>query len=225
MAGYTKIGLIRVISLQNSIELNNHGRLIENNYPLLSVHSECIPEQPAGIYNSRTEQIATPKILTLGRKMAKLGLKAIIVSCANDPGVVELRKELTIPIVGAGSASACLARTLGARVGIIGMGDTVPDVMIKILGHSLVGLEKPVRVRTTLDLYSKDTLNAAIAAAERLRQAGAQVIALACTGYSTINIASSLQKKIGLTVVDPILAAGLIVFYTIHRSQYAQTSH
>jgi allantoin racemase len=62
----TKIGLIRVVSLEDRKIAELHGRLIERHYPMLQVISRCIKNQPKGIYDDETEALAIPKIIELG---------------------------------------------------------------------------------------------------------------------------------------------------------------
>ncbi len=89
-----RVGLIRVVSFTDETIANLHGRLIEERFPVLSVLSRCIPDQPEGIYDDASEAAAVPKIVRLGMQMVeKEDLEALIVSCAADPGVEELRKE------------------------------------------------------------------------------------------------------------------------------------
>ena len=47
-----------------------------------------------------------------------------------------------------------------------------------------------------------------IASARLMRDRGARVLALACTGFATIGIAAVLREQTGLDVIDPLIAAG-----------------
>ena len=49
---------------------------------------------------------------------------------------------------------------------------------------------------------------ACLASARALRDKGAGVIALGCTGMATIGIASAMEQASGLPVIDPVLAMG-----------------
>ena len=64
-----RIGLIRVVTLQDEKEVGRHGRLLQDNFPDLEVVSRCIPGQPKGIYDDESENLAVPKIVELGVKM------------------------------------------------------------------------------------------------------------------------------------------------------------
>ena len=53
----------------------------------------------------------------------------------------------------------------------------------------------------------------------RLKAAGAQSIALACTGMSTVGMAPRLREAVGLPVIDPVLAEGLFAYYECVQKQ------
>lgn len=104
----TTAGVIRVLTTQDPELLAAHGRILEQEYGLSTVN-RCIPDQPKGIYDDESERIAIPKIIRLARELASEGVDAIVVSCAADPAVADLRSELQIPVIGAGSALAAVA--------------------------------------------------------------------------------------------------------------------
>lgn len=209
----TRVGLIRVLTTNDENLLGAHGRLLESRFPELKVESRCIDDQQKGIYDEETCAIALPKILKLGEEMEQERVKAIIVSCADDPGVEELRNIVKIPVVGAGSSSACLALSCGGRVGTLGIREGAPRVMKDILGKHLVAETRPEGVKTTLDLMTGEGKKNALSAAEYLRKTGAEVIALACTGYATIGIARDLERAAGIPVIDAVEAVGLFAWH------------
>jgi Asp/Glu/hydantoin racemase len=211
----TEIGVIRVLTTDDEEILSAHGRLLESRFPELRVVSRCIEDQPNGIYNEETRAIAVPKVVELGKEMEKQSLRAVIVSCADDPGVEELRKLVRIPVIGAGSACAGLALSCGTRIGTLGIRGSAPKAMKAVLGEHLVAEAKPDGVTTTLDLLTDEGKRNAIQAVNRLTEASAEVIALACTGYATIGIARELRKTFGFPVFDPVESAGLITWHLI----------
>ncbi|WP_374954722.1 OPT/YSL family transporter [Paenibacillus sp. AR247] len=75
--------------------------------------SRSISDQPLGIYDDASEEAALPKIVELGIQMEQEGCRLLIVSCAADPGVRELRSRVSIPVIGAGSSAALVALSLG----------------------------------------------------------------------------------------------------------------
>jgi len=208
-----RIGIVRVLTTHDEGLLNAHGRLIESHFPQFKTTSRCIEDQPEGIHDDRTKEIAVPKVVKLGRELEAEGVSALIVSCADDPGVDQLRKTVKVPVIGAGSAAASLALSLGDRVGVLIVSDRTPDVVKKILGKSFLAESKPKGVTTTLDLLRKEEGAHLFSAAEQLKEKGADVILLACTGYATVGIAQELRKRLGIPIVDPVLASALVTWY------------
>lgn len=204
------VGLIRVLTLKDEELLNLHGRIIETAFPELKVVSRCIEDQPKGVYDRETEEVAKPKVVRLAKEFERDGVDAVIVSCAADPGVREARKELRIPVVGAGSALASLSLAYGDRVGVLNLTEDTPDVVRRILGPHLVAEEKPEGVKNTLDLMTGWGREAAEKALKNLLRHGVDVVALACTGYSTIGFARVAREIAGIPVVDPVVAAGAV---------------
>jgi Asp/Glu/hydantoin racemase len=207
-------GLIRVVSFEDEEIAQKHGRLIEAAFPDLEVTSRCIEDQPKGIYDDATEALAVPKIVRLGVRFAREGrIGGLIISCAADPAVEELRSELRIPVIGAGRAAAALALTYGDRVGTLGITEETPAAMKKVLGSHLMAEAKPEGVVNTLDLMTTEGKQQALEAVERLKDRGAQVVALACTGYATIGLAGELETRAGIPVIDAVMAAGLAAWF------------
>ncbi|MCX8184559.1 MAG: aspartate/glutamate racemase family protein [Sulfolobales archaeon] len=204
------IGLIRVITIRDEELLNLHGKIVESAFPELRVISRSIEDQPMGIYDRESEEVAKPKIIKLAKELEREGVEAVIVSCAADPAVRESRKLLRIPVVGAGSAAASLALTYGDRVGVLNLAEETPEVVRDILGKHLVAEAKPEGVRNTLDLMTGWGIEAARKILEELLKRDVDVILLACTGYSTIGFSRVAERLAGVPVVDPVIAAGAV---------------
>jgi len=209
------IGLIRVVTLTREDLLNIHGKIIEEMFPELRVISRCIWDQPKGIYDRESEEIAKPKILKLAKEFEESGVEAVIVSCAADPAVDEARKMLKIPVIGAGSAAAGLALTYGKRIGVLNLTEETPEVIKSILGEHLVAEDKPIGVKNTLDLMTEWGKRAAEEALKRLLKRNVDVIVLGCTGYSTIGFAKIAEEISGIPVIDPVIASGVATLYIL----------
>ena len=80
-------------------------------------------------------------------------------------------------------------------------------------------LGKPDGVDSTLDLMTSEGKKSVIETGLKLKEQGAQVIALACTGLATIGVAKDLEKATGLPVIDPVLAEGLFAYFESIRKQ------
>lgn len=208
-----EIGLIRVITLEDTAALCVHERILESAFPDLSVESRCIPDQPEGIHSAEMEALAVPKIVSLARS-AFADKDMILVSCAEDPGVPEIRAALPgVPVVGAGEAAVGVAIVHGSHIGVLGIIDEAPKAYKRVLGEKLVANIRPEGVHCTLDLQTPQGRQSCVRAALQLKEMGADVIALGCTGLATIGIAPELEAATGLPVINPVLSMGAFATY------------
>lgn len=210
-----RIGLIRVLTTEDEEILASHGKIIMALYPDVEVVTRCIPDQPQGVYDEATTAAAIPKVAALAKEMARENMTAIVISCAGDPGLLETRQVVDLPVIGAGSATALLARGLGGAVGVLGITEEPPRAMAEVLGDCLLAAKRPDGVRTTLDLLQPEGRERVLQAAWELKEKGADILALACTGMSTIGIAPVIRERVGIRVVDPVSAAGFLAWYAV----------
>lgn len=207
-----RVGLIRVLTSDDQDFIDMHGRIIMEHFPGLEVISRCIPDQWEGIHTMELHRQAVPKIVALAKSFENIDM--ILVSCADDPGLEELRAALPgIPVTGAGETTAALACKYSDRIGVIVISDYTPPSYVRLFADKLVGVEKPDGMNSTLDLMTPAGREDCIRSAKKLRDMGAGVIALACTGMTTIGIAETLEKETGLPVIDPVLAEGLFAYF------------
>ena len=199
-----------MVTLTDEEALNKHGRIVMETFPELEVVSRCIEDQPYGIYDRESEEVAKPKVLRLVRRFEEEGFEAVIVSCAADPAVDEARRAVRIPVVGAGSAVASLALACGRRVGVLNLTEETPEVIKRVLGPHLVAEASPKGVRNTLDLLKDWGQRAAFEALKELVERGVDVVVLGCTGYSTIEFAKRAREVVRVPVLDPVVAAGAV---------------
>lgn len=211
------IGVIRVFTTNNKEILNQHGKVITNTSNIPTV-SKCIQDQPLGIFNEETEAQAIPKIVELGKELEREGSKVLVISCAADPAIEELRKAVSIPVIGAGSASALTALSIGKPVGVMGITDNAPAVVEDLLSSLLVGYKRPDGVTNTTDLLTAQGKRSGIEAAEHLISLGAEAIVFACTGFSTIGLAAVLRERLNIPVIDAVEAEGLFASYLLKKS-------
>ncbi len=208
-----KVGLVRVLTLHDEEALNIHGKLIEEKFPGLHVISRCIEGFPKGLYNFEIEKEAIPHIIRLISEFEKEGVKAIIVSCADDPGVEEARKIVKVPVIGAGTAAALVALVYGDRIGVLGITDEIPRPIKRILSDKIVGYEKPLNITNTLDIEkNRDEI---IKSAKKLMNLNIDALVLACTGYSTTRTSDLLKRVIDIPIIDPVIASGLLTYYLV----------
>lgn len=202
-----QIGLIRVLTTEDEELLNRHGKTIMEKYPMLEVESRCIPDQYEGIHSHELERLAIPKIVALAKEFRDKDM--ILVSCADDPGVAEVREALPgMLVTGGGETTVALATRYGEKIGLLGIVEYAPKAYVRMIPDKLVGNIKPDGVNSTLDLMTPEGRKSCLKAAMDLKNMGAEVIALGCTGLATIGIAREIEEVTGIPVIDPVLAQG-----------------
>lgn len=203
-----RIGLIRVISGLPAEEREAHARLLTDVYPSLRGITDEIEGFPQGIHNQELARQAIPAILKVAETLAPQ-VNALAVSCADDPGVAELRQRFPLPVVGAGSclASACLA--LGEKVGVLTITENLPTPLRIALDETSLVWQHVPEVRSTTDLAVAQ--EAILQTATKLVEQGCTALALACTGFSTVGTAALLRQQLNILVLDPVLAMGAIL--------------
>lgn len=211
-----KIGVIRVVTLDTQEKIDLHGKLLESYYEELETESKCIPDQPTGVHSPETYERAVPKIVEMAKEWK--GIDGLVISCAGDPGLRELREILDIPVVGGGESTAFLATMYGEKFGTLGLNEEAPEAYIKRFGReNIVGAGNVEGITNTVELMADGGSEKVIDAARVLKEQGAEVIALSCTGMATIGIAKEMEETIGIPVIDPVMAEGLMILYECKR--------
>ena len=193
-----RVGVIRVLTSEDQEFVDMHGNIIEQHYPGIRCISKCIPDQPEGIHSHELEQIAVPKIVETAKSFEDVDM--IIVSCADDPGVEEVRRALP-------------GMRYGQKIAVLGIVDYAPKAYLRMIPERIVALGKPEGVDSTLDLMTPEGRASCLKTARELKEKGADVIALGCTGLTTIGIAGEIEDEVGIPVIDPVLAEGLFAYF------------
>lgn len=204
-----RIGLIRTVTTSDRSLLHAHGRVLQDAFPF-SVDSRSIPCQPDGVYDQESLVRAVPRVRALAMELAP-AVDGILISCAADPGLPEVRETVGIPVVGAGSSGAAAALTLGTRIGVLSVTPEAPAAVSEVLGNHLAAVESPPSVSNPAELLTPTGVFETLEAGERLAAAGADVILLACAGLTSMRAAGELRRRLGLPVVDSVLAAGAVL--------------
>ena len=187
-----QVGLIRVLTSDDQHFVDMHGQIIMDHFPGIQVESRCIPDQWEGIHSHELELIAVPKIVELAKTFQALP---------------------HMSVTGGGETTVALAGKYGDKIGLLGITDYAPRAYRKLPKDRLVAVEKPEGVNSTLDLMTDEGRKNCVACARKIKDMGADVIALGCTGLTTIGIAKLLEQEVGLPVIDPVLAEGLFAFF------------
>ena len=207
-----EVGLIRVVTVENDEKLQSHGRVIETFFPGIKVESKCIQGFEKGLPTKQLVQKALPQILALAKGFANKDL--IVVSCADDPGVDEIRRMFPEkPVLGAGECTAALASLYGKKIALLGVTSYIPKAFGKMLGDKIIEMAMPDGVQNTLDLRKEEGRKNCYRKALELKEKGADIIVLACTGLGMDGIDREIESRTGIHVINPVLAEGLFIFY------------
>lgn len=202
------IAIINVLTMDDEEMLNKHGKIIEGYFPNFKTTSICIKDQYTGVYNDETHEKAAKKVVELGKEISK-DFDGIIVSCAGDPGVAELKKQVNIPVVGGGHSVSSYGMNFGCNIGVIGIRDYPSEAIRNSLGVNLKRYIKPDGITNANDLlldYGKDSI---IKAIKELEAEGVDAVVLACTGISTIGVDRYLNTVFDIPIIDPVYTEGL----------------
>ncbi|MGE0500794.1 MAG: aspartate/glutamate racemase family protein [Rhizobiaceae bacterium] len=213
------LGIIRVLTMRDRDAVELHGRIVSQACGM-EVRSACIDDQPQGIFDDETMDRAVPKVVELAERLEQDGCTQIGISCFGDPALAESRAAVSIPVLGAGSAAAHMARALSDRIGVLTIVDSLPPHIMDILGDCVVGVDKPDGIATSPQLTTDKGKAAAIDGVRRLKARGADTILLGCTGFATMGFAAEIGDRLGVRLVDPLLA--LAACATISASGRAQ---
>lgn len=208
------LAVIRVLTVQDADILEQHGRIITEKFNLPTV-SYCIFDQPKGVYDEASEMLAVPKILSVIRTAQEAGAKAVLISCAADPGLLAARAEFSLPVIGAGTALAAMGMAVSEKLGVLNLHGPTPPRIVSLLGPRLIAEDSPEGVTNTTELAAHK--EAALQAARRLLDRGADTILLACTGYATIGMADFISEKLAAKVIDAVQAGGAVARYILQE--------
>jgi len=103
--------------------------------------------------------------------------------------------------------------SINDKVGVLDITTEPPKPFTEILGNHMVSYEKPRGITTTLNIEHK--VDEVIRASRKLKESGSRVIALACTGFSTVGVAPLIQRVIDVPVIDPVVASAIVMYHEL----------
>ena len=176
------------------------------------VEIRSIPRGPGSIESAYDAALVVPEILASLAEADRAGIDAAIIGCFSDPGIEAVREVTQMPVVGPGASALHLAAQLGNRFAIISPGEVGGRVAgrMRALGlsdkfASVRGIAMPV-----LEL-AKDRNTALERVAEvgriAVKNDGADILVLGCMSMAFLEITEDLQARIGVPVVNPVVAA------------------
>ncbi|MDI6868260.1 MAG: aspartate/glutamate racemase family protein [Coprothermobacterota bacterium] len=178
--------------------------------PDLGIEIATVEKGPSSIETFFDESFAFPEILRIVDEN-KDRVDAIVVNCFADPAVHAARDLVKIPIVGPAEASVSIALLLGQKFGIIStLRNSGPwsEMQVRTIGcldrlAGATGIDIPVLELNSDPVKTADCL--AQAALHLIRDKGAEVIVLGCTGMAKVS--QILRQKLEVPVVEPLSAA------------------
>jgi len=178
------------------------------------VSIRSIPRGPGSIESAYDAAIVVPELLNAVRDAERDDFSAMIVGCFSDPGLEAMREVVRMPVVGPGASAMHLAAQLGTRFSVISPG-TGPDgrmtTQLRALGLAATVASVRGMGLSVMDLARQDNsaLERVAEVGRRAREEdGADVLVLGCMSMAFLNgIIDELQERIGLPVVNPVMAA------------------
>jgi allantoin racemase len=156
------------------------------------------------------ENIAVHKIVWEIVEAEKAGYDAAIIGCFYDPGLMESRELVEMPVIGVCEASLTLASMISAGKFsvLVGRRKWIPKMMNNAKNY---GLDTRIVSWRSLDLTVPDMINDLDKTREAIMRESkaaieedmAECIVLGCTGM--IGRALEAQQKLGVQVLDPVL--------------------
>lgn len=206
---------IRVVIPNTSLDfLKSHRAELKEEFPDIEVVS--LSSGPESLEDFLDEVVAGPDTVRLVKEAEEKGFDAVVLSCFCDPAIDACREVVSIPVVGAGSSSLLVGLSLGDRISVVTvLEETIPSIenLVRLLGLtsnvvsvracSIGVLEIEKDREKTLSALLKESLAA-------IKEEGANVIALGCTGMAGIDKAlmEELKKRgYDMPVIDPARAA------------------
>ncbi|MEG0671388.1 aspartate/glutamate racemase family protein [Clostridium sp.] len=205
-----KIAVINILTMDEEEELNKHGKIMESYFPNLETTSFCVDDQYEGVHDDNTHEKAAKKVVDLGKSIYE-NFDGIVVSCTGDPGVEELKKEINIPVIGAGRSVSSCGLNFGKKIGVIGIREMPSEAIRCALGENLRRYIKPNGIKNVNDLFTDQGNEVVVNAVRELESDGMDVVVLACTGISNIGIDKFLNERLSIPIIDPVYAQGFAI--------------
>ena len=174
--------------------------------PATEVELVRVERGPTSIETFHDAAYAGPEILRLVREKHDT-VDAIVVNCFADPAVDAAREITDKVVLGPAETSMSVALHLGARFSVVSVLPNTPYWVswqarkqgIESRLASAIGVDIPV---LRIGKSAEATVNAIVeAAALAIKQDGAEVIVLGCTGM--VSLAKAVRERLSVPVVEP----------------------
>lgn len=168
---------------------------------------DCVElaKSPRGIETDEHVAEVIPNII---EAVSASSADAVVISCFSDPGIAKVREMTDRPVLGIAESAYLAALGLGARFGIISLGQSSIDRHLRYLktlrlDGRLAG-DRSIDM-TVVKLMAMDVVETVSRTARLLRDDdGANVVILGCAGLGSYR--QALQQSLGIPVIDPVQA-------------------
>lgn len=208
---------IRVITPMVTVGFRPPEDLLSMGRPGLEITHRYLESGPASIESDFDDVLAGPGTVQRAIEAYQEGEDAVVIDCFGDIALGACREAVPIPVIGPGEASMHLACQLGHRYSIIAVLSRVIrriENRARVYGvaerlASVRSVESPVLELN--DDPSELTARLARESEAAVREDGAHVIVLGCTGMSNtaLQVADHLYRSLGcrIPVIEPLATA------------------
>lgn len=161
----------------------------------------------------------------------KEGFDSVVVGCFADPGVLEARAAVSIPVIGIAEASMLYACLLGRKFAIVTLHEptfiSAMEDQIMYYGMQSRAIRNPVRMINTssYDVFTKGMQDPKIVAADIMERAkecaadGADVVVIGCNGLGPLCTLTNMVRieENDMPILDCI-SVGMKTAETIHET-------
>lgn len=151
------------------------------------------------------------------------GYDGVLLACFGDPGLFALKEMLNIPVIGIAEASMSISLLLGFKFSIVAAVRKAKFMMEYLV--RTYGLESRLASVEVLDIdirtfikNEKQLIDAVKNCGLNAIAKGADILILGCAGMTILDI-KEIQKELGITVIDPIIA-GIYMLYSIINGRF-----
>jgi len=186
--------------------------LVQRAFPGTQVSVCEAKDGPESIESCVEECLSLPWILREIPELERDGFDAVIIGCFDDPGLSAARELTRMPVVGPAQASCHLASQLGDRFAILTVVDEVIPLLNRLMRtYALSDLVTEIRAVDVPVLELRSQPNAVLdnltAEGRAAIAGGADTVVLGCMSMGFLSISNALQERLGIPVVNPVLAA------------------
>ncbi len=167
------------------------------------------PDGPLSIETEEDEKAAVPGLLR-GLSRAQ-DYDAVALGCFGDPGLMELRKASSVPVLGPGIAALHAASLIAGKFSVLSpVSSSVPSALKQAEMYGFAGKIASVRPLDipvlTIRLDREQAVRTAVrVAGECVEKDGAEAVVLGCMSMAFQRLDAELGEILGVRVVNPLV--------------------